>query len=187
MPAGFSGEAGGLLIPFRAWRRRLANRRDQPKRWPPIASYTDASTTLVAAGDAGGPSAAQLAAALGPRAAAVLYPAHLEGAAGALSLAETLEVAHRRGVPVLVDAAGQVYPLKRFTGYARAGADLACFGTKYLGAPQSSGILCGRRDLVAAAARQGFIGFETASRGKAFGRPFKLHSSAISMKGPKAG
>jgi D-glucosaminate-6-phosphate ammonia-lyase len=140
---------------------------------------TIVGTTLVAAGDDNGTSAAQLAATLSPRTAAVLYPAHMEGVAGALSLADTLEVAHDKGVPVLVDAAGQVYPLERFTGYARMGADLVCFGAKYLGAPHSSGILCGRRDLVAAAARQGFIGFETSSRGRAFGRPFKLDRQEI--------
>jgi D-glucosaminate-6-phosphate ammonia-lyase len=140
---------------------------------------TIVGTTLVEAGDRNGTSAEQLAAALGPRTAAVLYPAHLEGVAGTLSLAEVLEVAHRQGVPVLVDAAGQVYPLERFTGYARMGADLVCFGAKYIGAPQSSGILCGRRDLVAAAARQGFIGFETVSKGRAFGRPLKLDRQEI--------
>jgi L-seryl-tRNA(Ser) seleniumtransferase len=140
---------------------------------------TIVGTTLVEAGGRDGTSAAQLAAALGPRTAAVLYPAHLEGISGALSLADVLEVAHRQGVPVLVDAAGQVYPLERFTSYAHMGADLVCFGAKYLGAPQSTGILCGRRDLVAAAARQGFVGFETVSKGQAFGRPFKLDRQEI--------
>lgn len=150
-----------------------------PQRYHYEHVVTIVGATLVEAGDRNRTSAEQLAAALGPRTAAVLYPAHLEGAPGALSLAEVLDVAHGKGVPVLVDAAGQVYPLDRFTGFARGGADLVCFGAKYLGAPQSSGILCGRRELVSAAARQGFIGFETVSRGAAFGRPFKLDRQEI--------
>jgi L-seryl-tRNA(Ser) seleniumtransferase len=140
---------------------------------------TIVGTTLVEAGDQGGTTAEQLTAALGPETAAVLYPAHLEGQPGTLSLAQVLEIAHGRGVPVLVDAAGQVYPLERFQGYTRRGVDLVCFGAKYLGAPNSSGILCGKRELVAAAATQGFIGFETGTGNRAFGRPLKLDRQEI--------
>ena len=140
---------------------------------------TIVGTRLVEAGGAEGTTAEQLAAALGPYAATVLYPAHLEGQPGALSLQTVLDVAHRRGVPVLVDAASQVYPLERFAGFGRMGVDLVCFGAKYIGAPHSSGILAGRKDLVEAAARQGFIGFETTGEQKVIGRPFKLDRQEI--------
>lgn len=140
---------------------------------------TIVGTTLVEAGDPAGTTAAQLEAALGPATACVLYPAHLEGKPGTLALAEVIAIAHRRGVPVLVDAAGQVYPLAKMTGYTRQGADLVCFGAKYIGAPNSSGILCGRKDLVEPALRQGFIGFETTAERKAFGRPLKLDRQEI--------
>jgi L-seryl-tRNA(Ser) seleniumtransferase len=63
--------------------------------------------------------------------------------------------------------------------YTRLGADLVCFGAKYIGAPNSSGILCGRRELVEPAVRQGFIGFETVAERKAFGRPLKLDRQEI--------
>ena len=140
---------------------------------------TIVGTKLVEVGDATGTTAEQLAAALGPDTATVLYPAHLEGRPGTLSLAQVIEIAHGQGVPVLVDAAGQVYPLARMTGYTRQGADLVCFGAKYIGAPNSSGILCGRKDLVEPAIRQGFIGFETVTNRKAFGRPLKLDRQEI--------
>jgi len=62
--------------------------------------------------------------------------------------------------------------------WTKMGADLVCFGAKYFGAPHSTGLLCGRRDLVDSAVQQGFIGFE---RGKyrTFGRPLKLDRGEI--------
>ncbi|HEY1297706.1 MAG TPA: aminotransferase class V-fold PLP-dependent enzyme [Chloroflexota bacterium] len=111
--------------------------------------------------------------------AAVLFPAHLDGAAGTLSLVRVIELAHARGVLVIVDAAGRVYPLERFKSYTRLGADLVAFGAKYLGALNASGILCGRRDLVAAAAIDGFMGFETSAWGKSWGRPLKVDRQTI--------
>ncbi len=140
---------------------------------------TIVGTTLVDVGDDAGTTPEQLDAALGPDTAVVLYPAHLEGKAGTLSLAQVLAIAHGKSVPVLVDAAGQVYPLDRFTSYPKMGIDLVCFGAKYIGAPQSSGILCGKRSLVAAAAMQGFIGFEMMAGNRAFGRPMKLDRQEI--------
>jgi len=62
--------------------------------------------------------------------------------------------------------------------YTAMGADLVCYGAKYFGAPNSTGLLCGRKDLVEAAALHGFIGFES-SPYRAFGRPMKLDRQEI--------
>jgi L-seryl-tRNA(Ser) seleniumtransferase len=134
---------------------------------------------LVEVGDAHGTTADQLNAALGSDVAAILFPAHLEGAPGTLPLAQVLSIAHAKNIPVLVDAAGRVSPLDRFRSYTRDGADLVAFGAKYIGALNASGILCGRRALVDAAAVHGFIGFETAAWGKSFGRPMKVDRQTI--------
>jgi L-seryl-tRNA(Ser) seleniumtransferase len=71
------------------------------------------------------------------------------------SLATVVAIARKHAVPVIVDAATQLPPaenLKRFIG---EGADLvAISGGKVLRGPQASGILCGRRDLIASAALQ---------------------------------
>ncbi len=142
-------------------------------------SVTVPGGRLVEVGDGNGTSPAQLRSALGQNVVAVLFPAHLDGKPGTLSLAEVIAIAHERGVPVLVDAAGRVYPLDKFRGYARAGADLVAFGAKYVGALNASGILCGRKDLVDAAAQHGFIGFETTAYEKSFGRPLKLDRQTI--------
>jgi L-seryl-tRNA(Ser) seleniumtransferase len=125
-----------------------------------------------------GNSASDLEAALGGDVSAVMYPAHFDNVPGTLSLRETVDIAHAHGVPVLVDAAGRVYPLDKFRAYAQ-GADLVAFGAKYVGALNASGILCGRKDLVAAAVTNSFIGFETVSWGKTFGRPLKLDRQTV--------
>ena len=46
----------------------------------------------------------------------------------ALSLEDTLEVAKKHNVPVMVDAAGQIYPLENLGKYVRMGADFQCIG-----------------------------------------------------------
>jgi L-seryl-tRNA(Ser) seleniumtransferase len=133
---------------------------------------------LRVAGDGDGTTPDQLAAALDGTAAAVLVPAHLDRLPGVVPLDGVIEIARRAGVPVLVDAAFHVYPLARMTGYLRAGTDLVAFAAKYFQGPQSAGLLCGRRDLIAAAALQGFIGFETADT-RSIGRAMKLDRQEV--------
>lgn len=133
---------------------------------------------LVEVGDDQGTSASQLEAAIGPRTACVLYFAKAQGQPGILSLDEVVEIAHRQSVPVLVDAAGEVFPLDYMRGFPRSGADLIGFGSKYFGGPNSAGILCGRADLVESASLQGFIGFESTGS-RSFGRPLKLDRQEI--------
>jgi L-seryl-tRNA(Ser) seleniumtransferase len=140
---------------------------------------TIVGTNLVEVGDAQGTSEAQLTAALGSDVACVLYPAHLDDVPGALPLETVLRIAHDRGVPVLVDAAAQVYPLERFLSFPKMGADLVAYSAKYFGGPNSAGLLCGRKALVDAAVPQGFIGFETVTNRKGYGRPFKLDRQEI--------
>ena len=70
-------------------------------------------------------------------------------------LAELVVRAHKRGVCVLVDAAGELPPRDNLTTLVDTGADLVAFsGGKAIRGPQGTGILCGRRDLIAAAALQ---------------------------------
>ena len=90
--------------------------------------------------------------AINERTAAVFYVAD---SAARPALTEVVRVAHGRGIPVIVDAAAQLPPQSNFRRFIAEGADLVAFsGGKALGGPQASGILCGRRDLVMAAALQ---------------------------------
>ncbi|HEY7310735.1 MAG TPA: aminotransferase class V-fold PLP-dependent enzyme, partial [Gemmataceae bacterium] len=70
-------------------------------------------------------------------------------------LREVVEAAHRRGLPVLVDAAGELPPRRHLRSLFETGADLVAFsGGKAIGGPQGSGILAGKRDLIMAAVLQ---------------------------------
>jgi L-seryl-tRNA(Ser) seleniumtransferase len=71
------------------------------------------------------------------------------------ALPDVARVAQQAGVPVLVDAAAQLPPASNLRRFIEEGADLVCFsGGKAIGGPQSSGILAGRRALVASALMQ---------------------------------
>src|SRR5947209_12266649 len=70
-------------------------------------------------------------------------------------LAEVVARSHARGLAVLVDAAGELPPRSNLRSILATGADLVAFsGGKSIRGPQATGILCGRRDLVGAAAAQ---------------------------------
>ena len=70
-------------------------------------------------------------------------------------LADVAQRAHRHRLPVLVDAAGELPPRENLKAIAASGADLVAFSSgKAIRGPQSTGILCGQRDLIEAAAVQ---------------------------------
>lgn len=139
--------------------------------------YTIPGCKLVWAGDDEGCTAQQLDDAIGPDTAAVAFFVQTDWDASVVSLERAVEIAHGRGVPVIADAASQIYPLDYFRGCAQA-ADLVCFGAKYFGSTHSSGIVCGKKDLVDAVVAQGFISFHSDGN-KAWGRAMKLDRQEI--------
>jgi L-seryl-tRNA(Ser) seleniumtransferase len=97
-------------------------------------------------------TAAEFGAAIGPRTAGILWVAQPWSEP---PLSDLVMVARAAGVPVLVDAAAQLPPAANLRRFVEGGADLVAFsGGKLLGGPQASGILAGRRDLVASALLQ---------------------------------
>lgn len=94
----------------------------------------------------------EIADAIDDRTAGILYV--MDGASRP-SLADVVAVAHAAGIPVLVDAAAQLPPADNLKLIPASGADLIAFsGGKAIGGPQASGILCGRKGLIASAALQ---------------------------------
>jgi D-glucosaminate-6-phosphate ammonia-lyase len=68
------------------------------------------------------------------------------------SLEDCLKVTKAAGVPMMVDAANMLPPWNNMQKLAAAGVDLICVsGGKHMRGPQCSGILAGRKDLIAAA------------------------------------
>ncbi|MBI1735933.1 MAG: aminotransferase class V-fold PLP-dependent enzyme [Candidatus Rokubacteria bacterium] len=137
-------------------------------------AYRVAGAVLVEIGLARRTQPFELEAAIGDRTAAVAYLiSPFTSPPGVLTLEQTIEIAHRRGVPVIVDAASMLPPRENLTRFLRMGADLVSFsGGKGIRGPQSSGILAGRRDLVRAASLN-------ASPNQALGRAAKTSKEEI--------
>ena len=132
---------------------------------------------LVEFGDGESTAPGQLEAAISDRTAAVHYLAPGD-TPGVLPFADTVRIAEKHGVPVIVDAASEVYPLDHLRVYTRMGAGLVGYGAKYFGACNSTGLLCGRKELVDAAFVHSFIGFETGQH-RSLGRPLKLDRQEV--------
>jgi uncharacterized pyridoxal phosphate-dependent enzyme len=120
----------------------------------------------------------QLEAAAGPQTAMLYY---LGGTTGdwawrtePISLEDCVAVGRRAGFAVLVDAANMLPPWDNIRKVAAAGADLiAISGGKDLRGPQCSGILAGRKDLIAAALKN------SNPHSDSQGRPFKVGREEI--------
>lgn len=70
-------------------------------------------------------------------------------------LKQVTKVAHEFNIPIIIDAANQVPPLRNLTRFIEDGADLvAMSGGKALRGPQSSGFLFGKKELVLSALLQ---------------------------------
>lgn len=94
----------------------------------------------------------ELEAAITERTAAVAYVAASNPHP---PLGEVTEMAHSHGIPVIVDAAGQLPPASNLSRFTEEGADLVVFsGGKALRGPQGTGFIAGRKDLISSIALQ---------------------------------
>ena len=133
-----------------------------------------AGARLVMFGSEERTTAEDLEKAIGPNTAAVHYYAvEQEYDANALSLEDTIAIAHAHDVPVTVDAAGQIYPLENFGKYVRMGADFQCIAAKYMGSPQSTGLALGSEEMIRKIGLQAFASYE-GRRVRGVGRPQKV-------------
>ena len=133
-----------------------------------------AGARLVMFGSEEQTTAEDLEKAIGPNTAAVHYYAvEQEHDPNALSLEDTIAIAHAHDVLVTVDAAGQIYPLENFGKYVRMGADFQCIAAKYMGAPQSTGLALGSEEMIRKIGLQAFASYE-GRRVRGVGRPQKV-------------
>lgn len=140
-------------------------------------SVTVPGGKLVEVGDDDSCTTQQLRDAIGPQTAGILYFAAGERFPNTVSLPDAIDIAHAAGLPILVDAAAEIYPLERMRRVATSGADLVCFGGKYLGSGNSTGILCGSGEFVSMARLNGFNGFETGNN--SIGRGYKVDRQEV--------
>lgn len=184
-----SGSAGGLILQAAAVvagsdpakMRRLPDATGMKNeiiihrahRFPYDQCYTSVGAKFVEIGDGRRCHPWELEAAINENTAAVAYLFSGFLTRRALPFQQVCEIAHKHGIPVIVDAASYVPPranLKRFT---REGADMVVYsGGKGVRGPQGTGILCGREDLIQAA-------YANASPHQYIGRGMKIAKEEI--------
>ncbi|MDO4306586.1 MAG: aminotransferase class V-fold PLP-dependent enzyme [Eubacteriales bacterium] len=68
---------------------------------------------------------------------------------GSLPLSRVAEIAHEKGVPVIVDAAAQLPPVENLWKFTAQGGDMVIFsGGKTLCGPQTSGLIVGKKEYI---------------------------------------
>lgn len=132
-----------------------------------------AGATLVEIEEDGAPPVTAMQAALNDKTAAIFYLARVMDHPLSVPFDQVVAMAHAAGVPVIVDAASECPPLSTLTRFTQAGADLVIFsGGKSIMGPQSTGLIIGRPDLIAACAANG-------TPFAAVGRPMKVSRDEI--------
>jgi len=97
------------------------------------------------------PNPRDLEEAINDKTAAIFYTFSWLLLGDEIPLPQVVEIAHARGVPVIVDAASELPPATNLRRFLEEGADLVVFsGGKGLRGPQSTGLVLGRKDLVEA-------------------------------------
>jgi uncharacterized pyridoxal phosphate-dependent enzyme len=155
--------------------RRHPRRRDpsgeEYTHWGYAHAVRGAGGVFVEVGGKDGVTSEELEAAFGPNTAGVYWVS--DGVAPGVGLEEVIEIAHRHGVPVLVDASNTLPPAEHLHSFIDMGADLVAFsGGKGLRGPQGSGILTGRAGLIRAARTQ-------SAPIQGIGRPLKVSKEEI--------
>ena len=163
-----SGAAGGLVLQAAAC--IAGTDEDKMKRLPDSTgmnneiiiqtcqrfgydqSYLVGGGRIVNAGESEGCSPEQLEEAFTNRTAAAAYLFAAHASRNAVPFDRFCEIAHSRGVPVVVDAANFLPPRSNMRRFIDEGADMVAFsGGKAVRGPQGAGILLGRTELIEAA------------------------------------
>ena len=126
----------------------------------------------------------QLEAAITDKTAGIHYAYPTTGNPYICPLEKVLEIGKRNGVPVIVDAAGMTYPKDIQSKFMDMGCDLVAVGGKYVGGPNSTGYVYGRKDLIEAIALHSFMGAEAGPEERSgfyrsIGRGYKLDRQEI--------
>ena len=189
--AGFvcSGAAGGLVLQAAAVvagsdpakMARLPNTDGMKNeiiihkshRFPYDQCYLSVGAKFVEIGDGRRCQPWQLEAAFTENTAAVAYLFSPFVTRRSIPFPQVCEIAHARGVPVIVDAASFIPPRSNLRRFTAEGADMVVYsGGKAVRGPQGSGILAGRADLIEAA-------FANGSPHQFFGRGMKVAKEEI--------
>lgn len=132
-----------------------------------------AGARLIEVGDEDGCTAEEMEAAIDDKTAAIIHIVSPYLGQNGVPIETAIDIAHRHGLPIIVDGASTLPPSSHLTRWTSMGADLVIYsGGKGIRGPQGSGLLIGRKDLIRAAALNG------APNG-AIGRPAKVSKEDI--------
>ncbi|MCH8817442.1 MAG: aminotransferase class V-fold PLP-dependent enzyme [Chloroflexi bacterium] len=138
-----------------------------------------AGAKLIEYGTDDGTTEDDLEAAIDERTAALHYVANEKiKDPDVLTIEQVIAIAKNHDLPVIVDAAGQVYPTENMGKYAKLGADMVAYGTKYIGTPHSAGMVVGSKTWIDRVRLNSFISFEE-RRVRGIGRPQKIDRQEI--------
>jgi L-seryl-tRNA(Ser) seleniumtransferase len=143
--------------------------------------FTMAGARLNEVGRDDGCTVEELEAGIGPKTVGIAYYESGQWDDEWVSLDEARALADKHDIRLIVDAAGQIYPLDQFMRVAQTG-DVVAFGAKYIGSPHSTGICTGRSEFVESAFQQNFIGYELAGQKglpRPYGRPYKTDRGEV--------
>ncbi len=130
--------------------------------------YTFTGAKFVDIGDFNECLPEELEGAITEKTVAVTYLLGPRVSTAGLTLPQVVNIAHKHKLPVIVDAAAMLPPKTNLRRFIEEGADLVVVsGGKLIHAPQATGLLYGRKDLVEAA-------LANASPNHAIGRPHKV-------------
>ena len=124
---------------------------------------------------------------IGENTAALYYLAMAQENEGIVPLEQIIKLGKKYNIPVLLDAAAEVYPVENMRRYPNI-VDLVAFGGKYFGGPNACGFLAGKKELVEASKRHNHVAYETegplnpnggSEPSGAFGRPLKLERQLV--------
>lgn len=105
---------------------------------------------------------------------AMMYFINYQAELGAIQHKEWLQIAKKYQIPTMIDMAADLPPKENLWRFHDLGFDLVCVsGGKFMRGPQSTGILSGKRDLIAAAR------LNAPPRGSNIGRGMKVNKEEI--------
>ncbi len=114
-------------------------------------NYRNAGARLIEIGNTGGTHNWELESNINENTAGIIY-VYGPKQNGSIEIEKVIEIAHNKNIPVIVDAAALLPPVENLQKFIKLGADMVAYsGGKGLRGPQSTGILCGRKNLIDAA------------------------------------
>lgn len=113
------------------------------------AALISSGAKIVEIGDADETLDFELEGRINEKTAAIFYFASTLYQRGSMSLEDTIAIARKHNIPVVVDAAAQLPPTENLWKYTSMGADMVIFsGGKTLCGPQDSGLILGKREWI---------------------------------------